>query len=112
MKIAIVPNAYKGTLSAAVAAGALAAGVRCGLPDATISTQPLADGGEGTLAALQSHLADVISVDHEGGQFLMFNDSGQRAALIESAQYIGLHSSAMTAYPVALRGSGAPGGAA
>lgn len=52
MKIIVAPNSFKESLSAAQAAGAMAAGVRLVCPDAEIVLLPLADGGEGTVEAL------------------------------------------------------------
>src|SRR3954463_15888301 len=51
-KVVIAPDSFKGTLGAASAAAALAAGWREGRPDDEVLTLPLADGGEGTLEAL------------------------------------------------------------
>lgn len=50
-RIVIAPDKFKGSLSAADAAVALALGVRDVLPDAEVVLLPLADGGEGTVAA-------------------------------------------------------------
>ncbi|SDI37282.1 glycerate kinase [Arthrobacter subterraneus] len=52
MRILIAPDKFKGTLTGAEAAKAMAAGIRRVLPDAEISVQPIADGGEGTLEAV------------------------------------------------------------
>lgn len=52
MRILIAPDKFKGTLTGAEAAHAMAAGVRRVLPDADITVQPIADGGEGTLEAV------------------------------------------------------------
>ena len=52
MKIVLAPDSFKGSLSAAQAAGAMAAGVRRARPDAEVVLLPLADGGEGTVEAL------------------------------------------------------------
>ncbi|MCK9859227.1 glycerate kinase [Paenibacillus sp. ATY16] len=52
MKIVIAPDSFKGSLSAASAADAIAQGIRRCLPDATIVKLPIADGGEGTLDSL------------------------------------------------------------
>jgi glycerate kinase len=52
MRVVIAPDSFKGTLGAAEAAGALAAGWRAERPDDEVLTLPLADGGEGTLEAL------------------------------------------------------------
>src|SRR4051812_6963165 len=51
-KVVIAPDSFKGTLGAASAAEAVAAGWRGGRPDDEVLTLPLADGGEGTLEAL------------------------------------------------------------
>jgi glycerate kinase len=52
MKIVIAPDKFKGSLTALEAADAIALGVRRALPAAEIDLCPLADGGEGTVAAL------------------------------------------------------------
>ncbi|HEX8910960.1 MAG TPA: glycerate kinase, partial [Humisphaera sp.] len=51
-RIVIAPDKFKGSLDSAAVAAALAAGVRRVQPDATIDLCPVADGGEGTVAAL------------------------------------------------------------
>jgi glycerate kinase len=52
MKIVVAPQAFKGSLSAREVAQAVATGLRRVFPNAEIVTVPVADGGEGTLAAL------------------------------------------------------------
>jgi glycerate kinase len=54
MKVVVAPNSFKGSLSAAEAAAAIARGVREALPDAEVIEIPVADGGEGTVDALVS----------------------------------------------------------
>ncbi|WP_313370351.1 glycerate kinase [Achromobacter animicus] len=54
MKIVIAPDSFKESLSAELAAAAIARGVRQVVPDAQIVCIPMADGGEGTLDALLS----------------------------------------------------------
>ncbi len=54
LKIVVAPNSFKGSLSAAEAAAAIARGVRETLPDAEVVEIPVADGGEGTVDALVS----------------------------------------------------------
>jgi glycerate 2-kinase len=51
MRVLIAPDKFKGTLSAAEAAQAMAEGVLRVYPDAQVSTVAVADGGEGTLEA-------------------------------------------------------------
>lgn len=48
----VAPDSFKESMSAAEAAAAMARGVRTVLPDAACVVVPMADGGEGTAAAL------------------------------------------------------------
>lgn len=52
MKIVIAPDKFKGCLSAAKVAEAIAAGVRRAIPGAEVDLCPMADGGEGTVEAM------------------------------------------------------------
>jgi len=52
VKIIIAPDSFKESLSAAEAARAIADGVRAAYPQACIRCIPMADGGEGTVAAV------------------------------------------------------------
>ena len=52
VKVVIAPDKFKGCLSAEQVAAAMARGVRGAFPDAQIDLCPVADGGEGTVAAL------------------------------------------------------------
>jgi len=52
VKIIIAPDSFKESLSAAEAARAIAEGVRAACPQARIHCIPMADGGEGTVAAV------------------------------------------------------------
>ena len=47
MKIVVAPNAFKGSLSATMAATAMARGVRDAIPEAEVVQVPVADGGDG-----------------------------------------------------------------
>jgi glycerate kinase len=64
MVILVATDKFKGTLSAAEAASAMASGVRRVFPDRRVEVQPLADGGEGTVDALIAgaggHLVPVV----------------------------------------------------
>ena len=51
VRIVIAPDSFKGSLPADRVAEAIADGVRRVLPDAELVLRPLADGGEGTVAA-------------------------------------------------------------
>lgn len=54
MRIVISPQEFKGSLSAAAAAQAMADGLRRALPDAELVLVPMADGGPGTVEAVVS----------------------------------------------------------
>ncbi|MSQ41775.1 MAG: glycerate kinase [Dehalococcoidia bacterium] len=49
LRVLVCPQEFKGSLTAAEAARAIAEGVRRALPDAAIEQLPMADGGPGTL---------------------------------------------------------------
>lgn len=51
LRVVVAPNAFKGSMSAVDAADAMAAGVRAALPDAVVDLAPIADGGDGSVAA-------------------------------------------------------------
>ncbi|MEQ8659629.1 MAG: glycerate kinase [Gammaproteobacteria bacterium] len=52
MRIVIAPDSFKESLAADAVARAIATGIARVLPDAVLDLVPMADGGEGTLAAL------------------------------------------------------------
>jgi glycerate kinase len=52
MRIVIAPDKFKGSLTAPQVCDAIARGVRQAVPSAQIDLCPMADGGEGTVAAL------------------------------------------------------------
>lgn len=52
MKVVVAPDKFKGSLSAPVAARAIARGVKRVSPETAVDVIPMADGGEGTVEAL------------------------------------------------------------
>lgn len=70
MKIVLAPDSFKESMTSVAAATAMARGVRRALPDAECVEVPLADGGEGTtaalVAALGGRLVDVTTTDALG----------------------------------------------
>lgn len=60
MRIIAAPQALKGSLDAAGVAAAIARGARAALPGAEVVELPVADGGEGTVAALVAATAGRI----------------------------------------------------
>ena len=95
--VVIAPDSFKGTLSARRAADAIAEGWRSVRPADTLVLIPQADGGEGTLDAVEAAVAG--SVRHSAGlvtgpdgrptpgQWLALPDG---TAVVELAQCAGL----------------------
>lgn len=54
-RVVIAPDSFKGTIAAYAAARAIAAGWLSIHPEDTLVLAPMADGGEGTLAAFEAH---------------------------------------------------------
>jgi glycerate kinase len=111
-KALLCPNPFKGTLSAAAAARALATGLeRAGW---RVRTLPLADGGPGTLAALRASLGGSLRRARVRGPLLQplraaWLELPEKTAVIESAQAIGLGrrpSNARAALAASSRGLG------
>ena len=101
MRLLIAPDKFKGSLSAAQAADALAEGWREGWPADTpleIERLPVADGGEGTAEAIHDALAgrwvtlavrDPIGRTVEGRYALVKSASGERLAVLEMSSASG-----------------------
>ena len=95
MRVLIAPDSFGGTLSAADAAEAIAAGWRAAAPGAELVLRPLADGGTGFLDVLSTVLSgDVHHLDVTGpagtpvsARWLAVGDT----AYIEMADAAGLH---------------------
>lgn len=96
MKVICAPDSFKGSLAAAEAASAMAAGLRDAIPGLVVDCCPVGDGGEGTLAALLGALdgqaigcrvlnAHGEPVDAQWGVF-----ARQGFSFVESASAIGL----------------------
>ncbi|ASN52954.1 glycerate kinase [Sinomonas sp. R1AF57] len=98
MKIVLAPDKFKGSLTGAQVAEALAEGIREVLPDAELVLVPVADGGEGTVsAALGAGFSPRrAAVAGPTGQTLTAEfavsagPEGRRTAVIEMAAASGL----------------------
>jgi glycerate kinase len=93
LRIVVAPDKFKGTLSAQQAAAAMAEGVEAAAPGAAVVLLPVADGGEGTVAAFISAGADeVVTVVTGPLGVLVPAVWGRRGkvAVIEAAQANGL----------------------
>ena len=62
LNVLVAPDSYGGALDSVGVARAIAAGWASVRPHDTISTRPMADGGEGTLAAVQAALGDAADL--------------------------------------------------
>lgn len=60
MRIVIAIDSFKGSLTSYEAGNSIADGIRSAMPDANITIRPLADGGEGTVAALTAGNNGII----------------------------------------------------
>jgi glycerate kinase len=95
VRVVIAPDKFAGTLSAAEAAAAIAAGWRSAAPTDRLVTVPVADGGEGFLDAIAASVRAVrreVEVRDPLGRavqaaYLLTDD---RTALIECAAAAGL----------------------
>jgi len=98
MRILIAPDKFKGSLTAAQAASAIAEGALRVYPDAVATQFPVADGGEGTLeaavaAGYEERLNAVVGpiLAPIGAAWALRKDAfGGATAVIETAQASGL----------------------
>ncbi|OPL07442.1 MAG: hypothetical protein AVO33_05825 [delta proteobacterium ML8_F1] len=96
MKIMVVPDSFKGTLSAVEVSRHMTAGIHRAAPDARVVAMPLADGGEGTLEAVHYALGgDFVSLEVTGplGDRVACRYGlieGKKRAVIEMAESSGL----------------------
>jgi glycerate 2-kinase len=92
-RLILAPDKFKATLTAAEAAEAMAAGARRALPMAELIQLPVADGGDGTVAAAVAAGAQSRTVpvrDALGRPVLARYAVLEGTAIIESAQACGL----------------------
>jgi glycerate 2-kinase len=70
VRVVIAPDSFKGSLAADRAATAIAEGVRRVRPDADLVLRPVADGGEGTVAAAlrAGYAARTVTVSGPDGR--------------------------------------------
>jgi glycerate 2-kinase len=96
MKVLIAPDKFKGTLSAADAARAIAAGWRRARPNDTVELLPISDGGDGFGEAVSSLLNAIpqrvktVDAARRPCEAMWWWDATREKAIIESAKVIGL----------------------
>jgi len=93
-RILVASNAFKGTLTAAQACAAMAAGARRAFPGARIEELPVADGGDGLVDALAPVLGGRIVTSRVEGPLGAAVDArwlrAGRTAVVEMAEASGL----------------------
>ncbi|RKP52618.1 glycerate kinase [Trinickia fusca] len=105
--VVIAPDSFKGSLSAAAVADAIALGIRRARPDAVVRLCPMADGGEGTLDAMlaQGGTRSMLRV-HSAGTALREAATGllpDGSAVIETAEIVGITDAQALETPVQAR---------
>jgi glycerate kinase len=95
-RILIVPDKFKGSLTAHAAAAAIAAGWRKARPDDRVDALPMSDGGDGfgavlgeLMGARRKHTRTVDAA-HRPLRGLWWHDETAGTAIIDSAAIIGL----------------------
>lgn len=95
-RILIVPDKFKGSLSAVEAAGAIARGWAAACPDDTLALLPMSDGGDGFgpvmagALGLEEQLVEVVDAAGQARRAALWFDSGSCQAVVETAQSNGL----------------------
>jgi glycerate kinase len=94
MRVLVAPQEFKGSLTAAEAARAIAAGVREAMPSADVIVAPMSDGGPGLVEVMLSRGATRVEADCSDplmrpirGAFALLEDG---SAVIEMAAASGL----------------------
>ncbi|MDG3015675.1 glycerate kinase [Speluncibacter jeojiensis] len=93
MRVLIAPDKFKGSLTAAEVAAALAVGIASARPDWVVDALPVADGGDGTVdAALAAgwDRLDVATVGPTGGPRTVAYAVRGDAAVVELASAVGM----------------------
>ena len=111
--IVLAPDSFKGSLSAEQACAAMSVGLRRVFPHATLHACPMADGGEGTLAALLSRGGTTRQVTVRGATGVLreaatglFTDQAQIVtAVVETAEIVGITDPVGMAEPIEMRSS-------
>jgi glycerate kinase len=96
LRILIVPDKFKGTLSAEAACAAIAAGWRAVRPADDLDCLPMSDGGDGfgdvlaRLTEAKTRIVRTVDAAHRPIQANWWWAPGQSLAIVESARVIGL----------------------
>jgi len=94
MNILVAMDSFKGSLSSKVAGEAVKQGVKRVYPESKVDVIPIADGGEGSLEAIQilpGHFEFVSIHQLDGKKKMARYYRTEQAAYIECAEAVGLH---------------------
>jgi glycerate kinase len=96
VKVLIVPDKFKGTLTAAAAAEAIARGWRKARPKDQLHLLPMSDGGDGfgevvsTQLRAKAQTVKTVDAAHRGCKAMWWWEPKTQTAIIESARIVGL----------------------
>lgn len=96
MRILVVPDKFKGTLTAQQAARAIAEGWKISRPQDTLELLPMSDGGDGfgtimgDLLGAELRSAHTLNAAHEPIEASWWWSEREQTAVVESASIIGL----------------------
>src|SRR5579859_7346706 len=96
LRVLIVPDKFKGTLTARAAADAIAAGWRMERPDDELDLLPMSDGGDGfgevlsALGGADPQTIATIDAAHRPCTAQWWWQSASKTAVIETAGVVGL----------------------
>src|SRR5947207_2704003 len=96
LKVLIIPDKFKGTLSAAAAAAAIGRGWRTSRPKDTLEQLPMTDGGDGfgevisRLIKARPRTISTMDAAHRQCRSRWWWDPLTKTAIVESAEVIGL----------------------
>ena len=96
LRVLIIPDKFKGTLTTEAAAAAIATGWRLARPHDDLELVPMSDGGDGFGALLSAQLhaaeqtAHVVDAAHRPHDARWWFEPASRTAVVESARAIGL----------------------
>jgi glycerate kinase len=91
--VLLAPDKFKGTLSGAEVAASLAEGIHSRRPGTDVISVPVADGGDGSLAAFEAagfERVSVVATDAAGRAAPTWYVRRGEAAVVELAQVVGL----------------------
>lgn len=96
MTVLIVPDKFKGTLSAREAAQAIARGWRTARPDDSLELLPMSDGGDGfgevmgNLLHAKTRITTTVNAAHQSCKAKWWWEAVSKTAIVESAKIVGL----------------------